>query len=274
MNTKTIHALLDKYYRGETTLDEERALRTYFREHDRQALPPALQTQADLFSRLEEAGAQEPESFDPMAKIEPQGDTGNINQPISYELRPQRHSAAWTWSLRIAAGIVLLLAGFAAGQFLGGGNEYASTRQVAQLEQEVQQMKQALMNSGSYRTVSAGERLSAVNLSTRIPADEQRLDNQITDILAYTMNNDQSVNVRIAAAEALFRFRSDPRVKNALVRSLTQQDDPLMQITLIDMLVELKASGAVNEMKKLLVDTDTQEMVRQRLEVGIARLKT
>jgi hypothetical protein len=34
MDLKTIEALLDKYYDGETTLEEEKNLKTFFRDHD------------------------------------------------------------------------------------------------------------------------------------------------------------------------------------------------------------------------------------------------
>lgn len=268
MNTEKIKALLVKYYRGETSLEEEQLLRTFFLESEDE-LPEALAADAGLFEDLHAAGLSEPD-FDPLAKI---------NYKAEHDSRAGRGAGSQkdgniiNWSMRVAAGLALLLVGFAAGQLMEG-EDNASSRQVTPLQHEVQQLKATLMNSGTYRTASAGERLSAVHMSARIPADGEQLDGQITDILVYTLNNDQNVNVRMAAAKALFRFRSDARVRNALVQSLGRQEDPLMQITLIDMLVEIKASGSANEMKKLLVDSETRELVRERLEVGIAQLKT
>ena len=145
--------------------------------------------------------------------------------------------------------------------------------QVEALQQEVERMKEALMYGGDYRQASAGERLSAVKKTTGFATENNRLDRQITDILVFTMNNDKSVNVRMAAAEALFRFRDEVQIRKALVGALSQQEDPQMQLTLIDMIVHLKAKGALNEMNKLLVDSETREIVRERLRTGIAELK-
>jgi HEAT repeat protein len=127
---------------------------------------------------------------------------------------------------------------------------------------------------GTYQQASASERISAVNLSANVPEEAEALSREISEILIYTMNNDQNVNVRQAAAEALFRFRNEPEIRRALVQSLSQQTDPLMQLTLIDMLVDLKERSAINEMQKLLMDSDTREVVKNRLKVSIAELKT
>lgn len=262
MNREKIKALLEKYYEGKTSRKEEETLRDYFQQGN---FADKFKEHAALFD-YSKATQKSSADIDAFAKI----DFEESNQPVSNG--GSNHSTnIYSWSMRIAAGLILLIVGFGAGQFFSG-NDYASNQKVDQLEQEVQQMKRTLMNSGTYQTASAGERLSAVNASTRI-ADDKTLDQQITDILVYTMNNDRNVNVRLAAAESLFRFRNDPQIRKALVHSLNQQEDPLMQITLINMLVQIKAKGAISEMEKLLVDSETQNIVRQRLEAGIAELK-
>ena len=270
MNIEKIKQLIQKYEKGETSLDEERQLREYFQKDE---IPKELKSYADSFGYFEAMSGEETFSdFDPFAKIDAESSVKVT--PLENHDTTQSTSGsnrALKWSLRIAAGFILLLVGFSAGQFLSDDGD-ASSEDVAALQQEVQQMKEALMYDGLYQQASAGERLSAVNLSRQMP--DNKLDQQITDILIYTMNNDKSVNVRMAAAEALFRFRSESNIQKALVNSLSEQDDPLMQITLIDMLVELKAKGAVNEMNKLLMDSDTRDIVKERLEAGIAELKT
>lgn len=50
MNTKDIIQLLERYYRGETTLEEERLLKDYFRSHD---VPPHLQADREAFLLLD-----------------------------------------------------------------------------------------------------------------------------------------------------------------------------------------------------------------------------
>lgn len=264
MNTEKIKQLIEKFYEGQTSLEEEQQLHEYFQ---REEIPDELQSEAAYFQYSAAVGEENASAdFDPFAKMKAESSSPRAESP-------GLSNTVLMWSLRIAAGFILLLIGFSAGQFLDD-DAGASTEQVAALQQEVQQMKDALMYGGNYRQASAGERLSAVKMSTLFETDDTQLDQQISDILIYTMNNDKSVNVRIAAAEALFQFRDEAEIQKALVNSLMKQDNPQMQLTLIDMLVQLKAKGALNEMNKLLMDSDTREIVRERLQAGIAELKT
>jgi len=271
MNAEKAKQLIEKYLEGETSLEEERQLGIYFQDEH---IPDELKGFAETFDYFKEVHQQaSPENFDPFAKINADK-AGRINQSVSKENIGRNWSRrTLVWSLRVAAGIILLLIGFLAGQFLRD-RKGTSNEEVAALHDDVQQMKQALMYSGNFSQVSAGERLSAVNLSEKIPSNNKKLDQEITDILIHTMNNDKSVNVRMAAADALFRFRKEPLIKKALVNSLSEQEDPQMQITLINMLVQMKAKGALNEMNKLLVNSDTREVVKQQLKAGIAELRT
>lgn len=288
MNTEKIKELLEKYFEGETSLEEEQLLRDYFQN---QEVPDELKSYRDQFAYLDEFGQAEPEgNFDPFEKINidkkatkspltPCPTTGGKGEEIGednsrglFELGNQLNTKL-TWTLRIAAGLILLLAGFSAGLLVNRQQGGAFSQEVAALQQEIQQMKTVLVY-GSEEQITASERISAINLAARVPENSAGLDREITDILVYTMNNDQNINVREAAAEALFRFRSEPRIRKALVHSLSQQSDPLMQMTLINMLVELKEKSAINEMQKLLMDSGTLDVVKTRLEVGIAELKT
>jgi hypothetical protein len=265
MNTKKIKQLIDKYFDGESSLEEEQQLREYFR---RENIPDELKSYAGQFRYFEEQSNQ-PAEIEPFAKIDFE-EKSKAEEGLR-RVANNKVNSSFIWPLRIAAGFALLLIGFSAGHFWGSENT-ASNQEIASLQFEVRQIKEALVYDGIYQQASAGERLSAVNTSTRLFANE-KLDRQITEILIHTMNNDKSVNVRIAAAEALFQFREESRIQKALVNSLNEQEDPLMQITLINMLVKLKAKGAINEMNKLLIKSDTRKIVRNRLEAGIAALK-
>ncbi|NBC05131.1 MAG: HEAT repeat domain-containing protein [Bacteroidetes bacterium] len=272
MNTERIEQLLDKYFDGETSLEEEKKLREFFRQED---IPTHLKSYADQFSYTE-AMVTSKTDIDPFAKIEEQE-----KEKSPFEGRKSSASAGLrgmttrssfiTWTLRAAAAIILVLTGLTAGLLINQ-QDSASDEQLAALQQEISQMKNSLMY-GSVGQASASERISAVYSSSRLQQGNPQLDSEITDILIYTMNNDQNVNVRLAAAEALYKFRHEPRIGKALTNSLSKQNDPLMQITLIEMLVEMKQKSAVNEMQKMLLRTETQDVVKQRLESSIAELK-
>lgn len=267
MAPERIEQLLDKYFDGETSLEEEKELREFFRQDE---IPNHLKSYTDQFSYINALGKPETD-IDPMAKIEKSPFEGRQSRFLNLDRGVSTRSSITTWTLRVAAAIILILTGLTAGLLLNQ-QEGASDEQLAALQQEISQMKSALMY-GSVQQASASERISAVYSSSRLQETNPQLDSEITDILIYTMNNDKNVNVRLAAAEALFKFRNEPRIGKALTSSLLQQTDPLMQITLIDMLVEMKQKSAINEMQKMLLRAETQDIVKERLENSIAELK-
>ncbi len=272
MSTEKIEQLLKKYFEGEASLEEEKELREFFQQDE---TPNHLKSYADQFTYMNTL--EKPETdVDPFAKIEEQETEspheGRQFRFLSRDRGVSASSQAMTWTLRAAAAIILVLTGLTAGLLLNQ-QQGASDEQLATLQSEISQMKSALMYGGSVQQASASERISAVHTTSRLQQTNPQLDGEITNILIYTMNNDQNVNVRLAAAEALFKFRNEPRIGKALTNSLSQQNDRLMQITLIDMLVEMKQKSAINEMQKMLLRAETQDIVKERLENSIAELK-
>lgn len=270
MKTEKIERLIEKYFEGETSLEEEEILRNYFQSGH---VADRLQSYRDQFAYSSELGKKEPrKEFDPLEKINFEESADNSDEKDSPPITGRQLNSKVLWTLRIAAGFILLLVGFSAGLLVNQQGP-ASGEQVAALQEEIEQMKTALVY-GYDSHLTASERISAVRLSNRFPEQPAKLDSEITDILIYTLNNDENVNVREAAAEALFRFHNEPKIRKALVNALSRQTNPLMQITLINMLVELKETSAINEMQKLLMDLETRDLVKTRLETGIAELKT
>src|SRR5699024_137908 len=120
------------------------------------------------------------------------------------------------WPARIAAGFVLLIIGFAAGHFAN----IDKTTSARQVNPDIQKMQAALVNTFGESRPSAGKRLAAINITDEIPANNKKLARQTAEILIYTMNNDNNVNVRLAAAKALLKYRNEVPVKPALIHSL------------------------------------------------------
>lgn len=272
MNTERIEQLLDTYFDGETSIEEEKELREFFQQNE---IPSHLKSYADQFTYMNTLGKSKTD-IDPFAKIEEQEEKkspleGRQHRFFNRNRGASTQSSFMTWALRTAAAIILVLSGLTAG-LLMNQQQGASEEQLAALQEEISQMKSALMY-GSLQQVSASERISVVHSSSKLQQTNPQLDEEITDILIYTMNNDQNVNVRLAAAEALFKFRNEPRIGEALTNALAKQNDPMMQITLIDMLVEMKQKSAINEMQKMLLRAETQDLVKERLEHSIAELK-
>lgn len=251
-----IEKLLEKYYDGETSLEEERALKQFFQGDD---VPTHLQSHAAQFGYFANARKEQPSL--------------NFNHELALMLdppkqRPVRRLGAWL--LRVAAGLALLIIGFGAGWVLQSGSESGPVLAGLGGEEagEVVEMKKVLafeqMNS-----TSASERIHAVNQSYEI----QDADRDITQLLINTLNFDPNVNVRLAACQALTHFATEADVKEALIRSLAIQTDPNIQISLIEALVAIKEKRAVDQFQQLARNQEILEVVRLKATEGMNRLQ-
>lgn len=238
-----IEVLLAKYYEGDTTLDEEKQLREFFQGD---TVPAHLHSHAGQFRYFEKARREQPSAGTSFRIVTKLNDQGNVRRLTS-------------WGLRIAAGLALLLVGFAAGQMY--------THRAAAEEAEVVAMKKALRFEQNGET-SASERIQAVNLS----AELDRADDDITQMLINTMNFDDNVNVRLAACQALQRFAHEPLVREGFIRSLSIQTDPNVQLTLIEILVSIKEKRAAEEMQRLAQNKAVLDVVRLKAQEGFAHL--
>jgi len=135
------------------------------------------------------------------------------------------------------------------------------------LVDEVQTMRQSLAVSLIDQD-SASERLQGINMSYTLVSP----DDMLLDKLMSTLNSDPSVNVRLAAVEALYLFHDHPKVKKGLIDSLSQQSSPMVQAALIDLMVSIRERRAVDALKSLLEEEGVNPEIKDRAEQGIKRL--
>lgn len=250
-----IEKLLEKYYEGETTLEEEKQLRAFFQDDD---IPEHLQSHAAQFRFFSDARKEKPsedadkwlaEKFEPVKS----GKSGVISLN--------------SWSLRIAASVGLLVIGFAGGLVYNRLQPGTVSQGGVAVQTDAAEIRQVL-RFDPVRHNSASERIKAVNQSHALP----RADREITQILINTMNFDDNVNVRLAACQSLLRFQREPGVREALIQSLQIQTDPNVQIALIDILVTIKEKRAIEEMQRLIQNQNVLKVVRLKAEQGIGSL--
>ena len=135
------------------------------------------------------------------------------------------------------------------------------------LADEIQNMRQTLAASLIDQD-SASERLQGVNMSyTLVEPDDKLLDKLLS-----TLNSDPSVNIRLAAVEALYLFHDHPKVKQGLIDSLSKQSSPMVQAALIDLMVSIRERKAVDALKSLLEQEGVDPEIKDRAEQGIQRL--
>jgi anti-sigma factor RsiW len=117
----------------------------------------------------------------------------------------------------------------------------------SQIQQEMEHLRQTVALS-MIRQSSAADRLQAVTWGARLNEPSPEVVQALLDTLA----GDPNVNVRLAAAEALFSFRRETVARKGLLTSLQKQDSPLVQLALIDYLVRLDEPETPNVLREFL----------------------
>ena len=135
------------------------------------------------------------------------------------------------------------------------------------IRKEMQETKELMMLTMLKRE-SASDRIQAVNYSYEM----NKPDEKILTALVYTLDHDINVNVRMAAAEAIARFGNEETVRNSLVNSLLKQQEPSLQIAVIDLLTSLKERRVMPVLQILATNEDTSEYVKKKAEESIKRL--
>ncbi len=244
-----IEKLLEKYYEGETTLQEEKYIKEFFSKSD---IPAHLQPYIAEFGYYKQAAKETPSK--------------NLNEAILSKIEKKGRIVQFrVASLRIAAGVALMIGSFAAGYIYNnkGGEIPIAQSTPERAMRETLQFQQVSLTSAS-------ERIDAVNQSLKL----EELDKELIQLLINTLNFDDNVNVRLAACQALARFESEPAVREGLMQSLKIQTDPTIQITLIELLVMMKEKRASETLEQIAKDKAVMDVVRMKAEEGVATLIT
>ncbi len=168
----------------------------------------------------------------------------------------------WNWLMpRLAFALTLIVAGFAGGYWL---QQPPEKTEVAALTRQVTELKEMMMLT-LLEKESATDRLRAVNLTS----DMNQASQKVTRALIHTLNNDENVNVRLAALDALKAYAQDNKVREELVRAIAKQQSPLVQVALAEVMVALQEKKSVTELKKLLEDDRTPDEVKNRIKESI-----
>ncbi len=168
----------------------------------------------------------------------------------------------------VAWSAAILLIGLFAGTQFSNRTKPAQSDEIASLHAEVTSMRQ-LVALSMMQQQSASERLQGVNWSTR----EDHLDPQVQVALLRTLRDDGSVDVRLAALDALSRHAGMPQVRKGVLEALQQQQSPLVQVALIDQLTEWRDPDAAQRLRILEQTPNLNPAVKQRAEWALAKLQ-
>jgi len=204
----------------------------------------------------ESPGRGHKQSFEKMLEQEKQG----MVKSNSSKVQP----LFWKTAFQIAASVLLVLCGYRYGEHRGTQD---AQLQIAQLTQQSQELKTD-MTLAMMDNRSASKRIQAVNYSEEIRMPE----NKVLEAIIGRLHNDDNVNVRLAAAASLSRFQENRLVKDAFIKALETEENPDVQIAVIQFLAYVKEERSVTPMKKLLNKPEVPDYVKLQVNEGLAQI--
>lgn len=178
----------------------------------------------------------------------------------------------WSWILSPIAACALLALGFVAGQRSVPVQQPAVTddatqQQIAALQQKVDSMGQ-LVSYSILQQQPAGERLKGVLATQDLKSPNDQVLTQLISALAL----DPSTNVRLSALESLYAHADKDVVRAGVLTSLSREQNPLVQVAMIDFLVAARDREAVPTFEQLSRQENVNRSVRDAARRAIAQL--
>jgi hypothetical protein len=172
---------------------------------------------------------------------------------------------ALAWSLALV--VIGMLIGTRVGD-MNSTRDTARERELTDMHAELTSMRQ-LVALSMLQQQSASERLQGVNFTNR----EDQLDPQVFAALLHTLRYDNSVDVRLAALDALSRHAGQPQVRKSVVDALQTQQSPMVQVALIDLLSEWHDQDAAQRLRAFQLSPNLNPTVRQRAQWAVSKLQ-
>jgi hypothetical protein len=170
---------------------------------------------------------------------------------------------------KAAAAIILLAGGIAIGMAINPkGPDLNTNNEIATLKTEVKQMENKMKEQELLNGIddeSASQRIKAVSYAEDMASPDQ----QVIDALFNSLNNDKNVNVRLAALYSLTRFADRHSVRDSLVSSLSRQNEPIIQVVLINLLTEKREKKAIEPMKEIMTNKKSLKEVKDAAQKGL-----
>jgi len=255
---------IPEWLAGELSGDDLTALREHL------AGCPGCAEEASAFERLwhelgESADAQPSpalrERFESRLAEEIRRESRRV-VPIS-----SRRSAARRWSdaawVRVAAVAATLAVGVLVGSEL---SERRAAREMSDLRAEMHSLHETV-TVALLADRSSSERLKGVAYGREVSTGDERVAAALFD----AMLHDPDVNVRLAALDALKPRAARPDELPRLVSAVANQDSPLVQLSLIDLLLESGGAAAERDLAQLLDNPNLDPVVRGYLRDRVGR---
>lgn len=161
--------------------------------------------------------------------------------------------------------LVLLVLGIFIGSSLRSP-EYPVPNNKLQSRESDEIRKQAVLSLLKEETSS--NRLLGVNWTSKLV----KLDDTTLNALLNTLDNDPNVNVRLSVVDALYLFRDNQSVKDGLLRSIFNQESPLVQLAIINLLTDIRERRAIDALKKLIQKQQLNPAVIKQAKLSLKKI--
>ena len=169
--------------------------------------------------------------------------------------------------MRIAAVLLIFFAGAVSGYIYKKADNSTST-EITEMRMELKQLNR-LVSLSLLQNSSPSSRLMGIEWIYKL----EKVDTTVVDALFTTLEEDPNINVRLAALEALSLTAIQDVLPMRIIRSLEQQDSPLVQNSLIDLILFYQDKRAVDTFKKIIKNKNLDLYIKSKLETGIAVLQ-
>lgn len=221
--------LLEKYYLGKTSLNEEKELLKYLKEsnsdnvlYKHRILLETLEEVESLYSRNELS------KFDLFEKV-------NFEKHIS-----RTSNRDWDF-LKYTAIILLMIGSF----FLGRDSNQSTVHEVALLKSDLRDIQIDLINTKLKQSL-ASDRIEALLMAQNLTKEKQ-----LIPVIESTVLYDDNINVCLMSLDLLKEFQNREDVKRILLESFRLQDSPIIRTEIIRILEQENIKLTQGEFKKL-----------------------
>ncbi|MBL9185993.1 MAG: zf-HC2 domain-containing protein [Opitutaceae bacterium] len=195
---------------------------------------------------------------------------GSVSAKTAPAPRSARSPLWRTW-LAPLAGIALLAVGFFAGQKTTPAHLAADIETRAELKKLQEQVNKMGTLVGysllQQQQGPANERLRGVLTAARAEAPSDKILDDLVSALAF----DPSANIRLRALEALYPHADREVVRAGILAALPREQNPLVQLELIDFVAAAEDSAAAPALQRLSLDESTDRSVRDAAQRALAR---
>lgn len=259
MKTERIKKLLERYLEAQTSGEEEKELSLFFRTAE--ALPPEWEVYRSLFNEEEAL-----RNFTSAKLEDDQWLFGKITEEA--DQKGKQRFLFPNWAKNLAAGIVLLGCGVVIGQMIQVHKvNSSSNEEVAALRDDLLEVRKMLLVN-MLQQPRASQRIQAVYSAQEMNLADESLISALTEVL----QQDENVNVRLTALHALSKYARSASVRKMLLVEMVKQDEPLVQLSIMELMVELNEKSAIQPLQKLTENDEIPASVREEAEMSLQHL--